>query len=126
MKVYVITRGAYSAYHICGVTLDLEEARKAQRFFTDDWENAYIETYDTDRFSSLDDWKFFQVVFDNSGSAVEVEEFKREDIPDEYPVDWEYNSWSRNYVCVFAKDEASAIKIAAEKRAVYLAEEEGI
>lgn len=33
MKVYVITKGIYSDYHICGVALDKERANRLASFF---------------------------------------------------------------------------------------------
>lgn len=48
MKIYVITRGEYSDYHICGVATDkdsAEEKRKAYSYHNDE---AEIEEYDTE------------------------------------------------------------------------------
>lgn len=48
MKVYVITQGAYSDYHICAVTDDLERAKKLQLIFSDSYYEAVIEEYEMD------------------------------------------------------------------------------
>ena len=50
MKVYVITQGSYSDYHIVGVKLTREEAEKVVALANDEdsYEYAEIEEYDTD------------------------------------------------------------------------------
>lgn len=48
MTVYVITRGDYSAYEICGVTLDKDRAEKMVKFYADHNGDARIEEYETD------------------------------------------------------------------------------
>jgi len=53
MKVYVITKGEYSDYGICAVTLDKENAKKLKEYFSDKTGNAWdeeamIEEYETD------------------------------------------------------------------------------
>lgn len=54
MKIYVITAGEYSDYHIVAVTTDKEKAdnfvkvhNDSKRFYYDD---AYVEEYDTEDF----------------------------------------------------------------------------
>lgn len=53
MKVYVITKGAYSDYHICGVSLDKNMADKIAEGCSDSYEDAEVEVYDTEEFSPL-------------------------------------------------------------------------
>lgn len=48
MKVYVITEGNYSDYHICTVTTNKERAEKLVKIFSDNWDDAKIEEYDTE------------------------------------------------------------------------------
>lgn len=48
MKVYVITKGEYSDYSICGVSLDREEAENIAKKCTDRYSEAEVEEYDTD------------------------------------------------------------------------------
>lgn len=50
MIVYVITKGEYSDYMICDVTLDKEQAELLKKQYSDRWEEACIEEYDTDRY----------------------------------------------------------------------------
>lgn len=71
MKIYVITAGEYSDYHIVAVTTDKEKAdnfvkihNESKRFYYDD---AYVEEYDTDDFDiAVDDHnaKYFKVFCD--------------------------------------------------------------
>lgn len=70
MKIYVITAGEYSDYHIVAVTTDKEKAdnfvkvhNNSKRFYYDD---AYVEEYDTDDFDiAVTDRnaKYFKVIF---------------------------------------------------------------
>lgn len=48
MKVYVITSGEYSDYQINAVTLDKKQALLLKAKYSDDWDEACIEEYDTD------------------------------------------------------------------------------
>jgi len=50
MKVYVITQGSYSDYHIVGVKLTREEAERVVALANDEdcYDYAEIEEYDTD------------------------------------------------------------------------------
>ena len=48
MKVYVITNGSYSDYHICAVAIDKERAVLLSRYFSDGDGLAQVEEYDTE------------------------------------------------------------------------------
>lgn len=48
MKAYVITKGEYSDYKIYAVTLDKEQAELLKAEYSDKWDEAFIEEYDTD------------------------------------------------------------------------------
>lgn len=50
MKVYVITAGVYSDYHICCVCLDRETAERRKKLFSDNYDEAEIEEFDTDEY----------------------------------------------------------------------------
>lgn len=123
-KVYIITAGEYSDYHICAVTLDPDNAEWLRKFYDkDSYTGASIEEYNTEtvpeRFKQGE--KLWRVPFDYRGDT-------------EFCQEWcetlgEYiymRSDGTVIVYVWAKDEKSAIKIAAERRAKYLAEKEGI
>lgn len=48
MKVYVIAKGEYSDYSIYAVTLERKQAELLKIRYSDEWDEAYIEEYDTD------------------------------------------------------------------------------
>ena len=63
MKIYIITKGSYSDYHICGVAVDLKEAERLQNVNTDEWDIARIEMYDTEDNSEIEGWLKHRYVF---------------------------------------------------------------
>ena len=63
MKIYIITRGSYSDYHICGVAVDLKEAERLQNINTDEGDIACIETYDTEDNGEIEGWLKHRYVF---------------------------------------------------------------
>ena len=124
-KVYVITAGSYSDYHICAVTLDPQKAKTLRKFYNKtEMDGADVEEYDADfcydRIAS--GYEMYLVQFDQTGNAHWI---RKNITPDGENIYSTCNGYYIN-VTVWAKDEESAIKIAAEKRAKYLAEKEGI
>jgi hypothetical protein len=127
MKVYVITKGSYSDYRICAVALDKDKAEILRKALSG-WEEAEIETYETDQFITEIEagLKIYQcVVNDNGLSAYERDYDYADDICFN-----KVNKTNRRIatysVYVWAKDEDSALKIAADKIAEYEAKEAGI
>lgn len=122
MKVYVITRGSYSDYHICAVAVDKQHAEQLRKLFSNRYEDADIEEYDTDEVQTLvNGGARYAVQFNKNGNVSDI----REDI-DDY-VGCCYLRHSGEFVVtVDAYTEEAAIKIAAEKRAQYLAEKLGL
>ena len=48
-KVYVITAGSYSDYHICAVSLDPQKAEVLAKFYTEHgYDQAGVEEYEAD------------------------------------------------------------------------------
>lgn len=125
-KYYVITQGSYSDYHIVAVTADKEIAKKIADKFTDDWDECRIETYCDGAVTLKPAWI---VYFDKAGNVDDVREC---DSAYEYRQINEVHEYEGVYalchisITVSANDEESAIKIAAEKRAKYLAEKMGL
>lgn len=37
MKIYIITKGDYSDYHICNVTTDYEKAKRYKKAYSENW-----------------------------------------------------------------------------------------
>ena len=115
MKVYVITKGSYSGYHICGVSLDKEEAKKIEELVTPDWEDGMVEEYDTESFSP----------FLQGGKLYRVRLIENDEIEVNEDADYEYSIGILNkvkpmfhdgwyYVYVLAKDEDHARQIGAD------------
>ena len=125
MKVYVITSGTYSAYHICAVTIDKDRANTLSKLFIDSCgNNANIEVYDTEAINFTPGMVPFEVSFEGTS----VTECRRISIED-YDADFEKIWVSVNddgYVKVEAADEAHAIKIASDTYAKYRAEKLGL
>lgn len=124
-KVYIITKGAYSDYHICAVAATKEIAEKLRKIYSDEysWADARIEEYDLNE--AKDDVRvFYDVTFaDGKVSACFNEYGERESIQF-----FKGNKWQsdRLIVSVRARDEDHAIKIAQDRRAEYLAKKEGV
>ena len=118
--VYVITKGCYSDYHICAVTMDIDRARHLQKLFSN-YEKANIEEFYLDETQvehlygiemSKRTHSFIQLYrdeYDNPDFTGQIDE-SREAVT----------------VWVMAKDENSAIKAAQDRYAQYRAEREGI
>ena len=119
MKVYVITAGEYSAYHICAVTANPESAENLRLLYSDEWNGeAEIEEFDTEELSERP--KTYWRVQSYEGRMCSCREFP---ITNECEVECKLNSVTCNHsvytVDVVAKDRAHAIKIAQDLIAQY-------
>lgn len=125
MKIYVITQGCYSDYHICAVTEKREIAEIIRKKCSDKWDEAEIEEFDTDNYNKIDYNKsFFNIHMDNEENIVYIDEissgyyFKSNEVV-HYP--------NGHFGAVIsANDEKHAKKIFADMVAKCKAEEEGI
>jgi hypothetical protein len=122
---YVVTAGSYSSYHIIGVTTDLKVAEQIVTKFDCGWDTPEIEEYDDGELMLRPAWL---VKFDRNGNVKECGpceseyDHRRIGLVDE--IGGGYERYVRAYVS--ADTEDAAIKIAAEKRAMYLAEKNGL
>ena len=125
MKVYVITQGEYSDYHICGVAVDAECAEKIRKYFDDEWDPANIEEYDTDDYVEGNVRERYIIIIDKRGN---VEKHSTGDVaPFKTGEDRFWWGVNRAFCAeIWAKDQDHALKIAFDKRAKLLAEELGI
>lgn len=132
MKIYVVTKGIYSDYHICGVAVNRKIAEKIAKYvdssnLSEYSDKANIEEYETDA------WR--DVVF--SGGIYNVTETSTGKLyaeKEQYDVEELYKT--RNKVIetingtlqttVLAGDRQHAMKIATDLFAKYKAEKEGI
>lgn len=118
MLIYVITKGCYSDYHIAAVTDDKEKAEFLKMKFSDEYDAAEIEEYDTDNYSveGIQNMKLFywKVLINNGDSMV-------------YPY-LSGNQYFKVYdtgiqAVVIARTKEQAIKIVRDKYAQYLSEQ---
>lgn len=116
-KVYVITKGAYSDYHICAVAATKEIAEKLCRACSDNRGEAHIEEYDLNE-NAEDVRIMYYVELDCGDVEVNIDLYENKE-----------NAWGgKDYFAayVLAKDQDHAVKIAQDRRAEYLAKKEGI
>lgn len=133
MKVYVITSGEYSDYHICAVALDHKKAEMLkEKFDRDNYTGATIEEYDTEEYEGVMNGKsVYRIFFNASGDCDEIMDCSEEGL-NCYHLQWSKEEpnyipcTGRCIVYVLADSEKAAIKIAAERRAKYLAEKMGL
>lgn len=125
MKVYVITQGCYSDYHICAVTLDEQEAERLRKVYSETYDQARVEEYDTDgpeAKNGLDGRVPYCVCFrENGATSVSMSYESAETFRPGIELYYGYD-----LVKLLAADSEAALKIAAEKRAQALAEREGL
>ena len=127
MKVYVITQGYYSDYHICAVTLDEQEAERLEKVYSETGEPATAEEFDTEDPEAklgLDGRVPYYVYFyDNGRTSVS----RSGEPADRFRPTVDLNcARGCNLVRLYAPDSEAAVKIASEKRAMALAERAGL
>lgn len=117
MKIYVVTKGWYSDYHIITATTDKELAYKIkEKFNGDGYDEAYVEVFeDAEIFMK----SCYFMRFDKGGNVIELVEQKEEC--------WYGESDGEDiqgnfYVSVVTDNAEKAIKIGAERRAIRLAQ----
>lgn len=122
MKVYVITKGEYSDYHICAVAIDKEKAEEIRKKYSDSWETAEIEEYDTAETEMILYKNLYRCFYDKRTKSITVSESSF-DFPPSFEIN-ENTFQLSTEVC--ADDKAHAFKIASDKFAKYLAEKQGL
>ena len=126
MKVYVITHGKYSDYHICAIAATKEMAEKLRVFYSDQFDQANIGEWEVEENlgeRQIPNRKYYTVEKDRSGKLYITNEFYW----DGYGVDMFVGYYNGYYeVNVMADDEDSALKIGADKIAQYEAERLGL
>lgn len=139
MIVYVITKGCYSDYHVCGVATDQQAANRLKELFSDQFEEAIIEEYDTEKPLSvserIDKGYMAYAITIMDGAIVAVRSMDKDDIS--YSIDNlsesphfstypRFATINKGWVYCLAKDEEHAKKIALDTYAQWKAEKEGI
>lgn len=123
MKIYVVTSGYYSAYHIDLATVDYHKANAYYKALKDD--SACIEEYDDENITVEPIWYVNQKNHAIRAWLQDQDEIQNIDLDSinntvKYTDDYGYAVYVR------ASDEDHAIKIAADLFAQYKAEKEGI
>lgn len=123
MKIYVITKGFYSDYHICAVTTNEEKAEKLKKLCTDDLDEAEIEIYEDDETSDEPN-VFWDYYYETNNVAIYEYSFSNYDeIREEV---FQNKDGTITRARVFAKDAEHAKRKAQDMIAMYKAEKAGI
>ncbi len=117
--VYVITKGDYSDYHICAVTMDNDRAERMKKLYSDRYDEAHIEKYVLDETEAM---AMYNVEF----SEWILPEVTRAEYDFEEVTPVIYGFSDHVLVRVRAKDEDHALKIAQDEYAKWKAEKAGI
>lgn len=124
MKIYVVTRGEYSDYHICAVTDDKEKARIIVEKCSDHFNLAKIEEYDTEDCEIIIKRKNMYSCSKYKNNEIEIFKITRLEECDDEDVIEDY--YGELHVYIFADNEEQALKIASDKFAKYISEKQGL
>lgn len=116
MKIYIITKGDYSDYHICNVTTDYEKAKRYKKAYSENWGEACIEVYE-DGENSKENYCW---TYNPVSNTAEISEYN-----------WKTSVMTNGEgkICsvhAYAPDEKHAIKKAQDMIAKYKAEQAGL
>lgn len=125
-KLYAITAGEYSDYHIITLCSDREKAERLVRWYNrhEKFGEAEIEEYEDGEIIPDESVAPYEVIFDRDGRIRMADRCSPEWVIGENPIMECIDG--KILVHVLATDEGSAMKIAAEKRAKYIAEKTGV
>ena len=71
MKLYAITKGCYSDYHICGIATSRQKAEKMEKFYSVPGDEALIEEFEANQYNDEFIGKqLFQFVFDHKTNKI--------------------------------------------------------
>lgn len=124
-KVYVITHGCYSSYHICAVTLEEDKAEMLAKHFSDGFDTAQIEEYDTDDASKfLKIKQLFMCYYWKDKNEITVAQTY---YPPFAKADFTLHKTSKGaYVYVAADDKEMALEKASDLFAKFRSQEMGL
>lgn len=57
MKIFIVTKGSYSDYHIIACFVNKDQAEKCALMYSDRYEDAYVDEYDTKDYDFISDEK---------------------------------------------------------------------
>lgn len=118
MKIYVITSGCYSDYHIDAVTDDKEKAEFLKLKFSNERDPANIEEYDTDEY-------LVEGIHNMKSFYWKVSIFNKNTLVYPYLSGEQYFNVYKDGIqaVVIAKTKEQAIKIVRDKYAQFLSEQ---
>jgi len=127
MTIYIITKGEYSDYHICAVATTQERAEQLRKMYSDYYDEANIEEYETDIPSNCyynnDPTLYWKITFNDDGNIQYIESYYD---ASNLKIQARERYWSFDpSFCVYniqTDTRDNAIKIACDRRAKYLAE----
>ena len=126
MKLYAVTKGDYSDYHIITLTADKEAAKKiAKRFSNEECGKARVEGYEDGKIILGKKLYFVRMVDGNVDDVVE-------DLSDYYLFDAFVYRWHSNrgkelyYTYVLTDTAEKAAKIGKDRIMKYIAEKENL
>lgn len=123
MKIYVITKGEYSSYHIVGATTDEKLAKKLQKIHNNKFCEARVETYEDSYKEML---PIYEVFANLDGKILEI---NRQDVPLYHlkkDIGLLQTTPSGYILNIQAEDKGVASKIFYDTLAQHKAEKEGI
>lgn len=116
MKIYAITKGTYSDYHICALTINKEKAKRLKELYTDEWNDVSIEIFEDGEDYELNLFWFC----DENGRNPQLYEYPRKE-------QVAVNRSGKMYgVYLYAKDKEHAEKKAHDMIAEYKAKNANI
>lgn len=129
MKIYIVTEGCYSDYHIEEVFLDKEKAYNYARLHCSG--DGHVEEFDT-----LDNdyeiitpkiVEYYTVILTTKGELINCTKHVYEQFPNMEDFEDTFSIYNKKFFYnIVADSKEKAIKIARDKRAQYLAEMYGI
>lgn len=133
MKVFVVTQGAYSDYHIIAVCIDKNRAQQIARLTSKDLNDSYsrseIEEYELDEAYGLFPENISNIYRLEYDDAKKLTLLKCENGEDEYNdalSDFVNHSGKKYITYVFANTPEDALKIGADRITQFRAEEQGL
>lgn len=118
MKIYVITKGCYSDYHICTVTTNKEEAEVLAETFTNSYDTATIEEFDTENNAEVIKYKkVFRCMYEKQTKSIKVGESYYDNAVEEI-----INYEKCLITLVRANTPEEALKFASDRFSKYIAE----
>lgn len=129
MKVYVITSGEYSDYHICAVAQSEKKANALKKLFdTQNYTGAKIEVYDTKTYQTSR--PLFLALYDKQEKKLELIRINEGEEYQELPTEREMNEIVPYGVFlrtgINANSRKQAEKIFYDRLAKYKAEQNGL